>query len=117
MIRRLEDHKRCGFLGFFCVHDFFPCSFSAESCTVNLLYGISKLPCKIDQRELECNFLPFKSFMLDTLTLEEQFLDSVLVLTVVIRQRLFLKSYVVFMEFLTDFSVVGYSAVPLCCTH
>ena len=27
--------------------------------------------------------------MLDTLTLEEQFVDSVLVLTVVIRQRLF----------------------------
>ena len=33
---------------------FFPCSFSAQSCTVNLLYGISKLLCKIDQRELEC---------------------------------------------------------------
>ena len=26
---------------------------SAESCTVNVLYGISKLLCKIDQRELE----------------------------------------------------------------
>ena len=36
------------------VHDcFFPCSFSAESCTINVLYGIYKLPCKINQRELE----------------------------------------------------------------
>ena len=26
---------------------------SAESCTVSLLYGISRLLCKIDQRELE----------------------------------------------------------------
>ena len=59
----------------------------------------------------------FSVFMLDTLTLEEQFVDSFLALTVGIRQRPFLKSYVVFMEFLADFSVVGYSAVPLCCTH
>ena len=43
--------------GFFCMHDcFFPCSFSAESCTVNLLNDISKLLCKIDQRELEISF-------------------------------------------------------------
>ena len=26
---------------------------SADSCTLDLLYVISKLPCKIDQRELE----------------------------------------------------------------
>ena len=46
-------------MGFFlaCV-PFFPCSFSAESCTLNLLYGISKLPCKVDQRELESYYLP-----------------------------------------------------------
>ena len=30
---------------------------SAESCTVNLLYGISKLVCKIDQRELEYSLM------------------------------------------------------------
>ena len=32
---------------------FFSVHISVESCTLNLLYGISKLPCKIDQRELE----------------------------------------------------------------
>ena len=33
-------------------------AFSAKSCTVNLLYGISNLPCKISQRELEYELMP-----------------------------------------------------------
>ena len=37
----------CRALLFFSVH------ISADSCTLNLLYVISKLSCKIDQRELE----------------------------------------------------------------
>ena len=51
----LEDYKR---LGDFhdCAWVFFTVHISAESCTVNLLYGISKLLCKIDQRELEYFF-------------------------------------------------------------
>ena len=47
MTRRLEDHKRRG--GCFAVHDFFTVHISAESCTINLLYVISKSLCKIDQ--------------------------------------------------------------------
>ena len=53
MIRRLEDHKRGGVVLRAYDSFFFPCSFSAESCTINVLYSISKLPCKINQRELE----------------------------------------------------------------
>ena len=47
MTRRLEDHKRRGVvlpcMTVFTLH------ISAESCTVNLLYVISKLLCNIDQ--------------------------------------------------------------------
>ena len=32
---------------------FFLCSFLGESCMINVLYGISNLMCKINQRELE----------------------------------------------------------------
>ena len=42
-----------GYVGLFLRASAFLCSFSAESCSVNLLYGISKLLCKIDQRDLE----------------------------------------------------------------
>ena len=35
---------------------FFPCIFSAESCTMNVLYSTSNLECKINQRELESIF-------------------------------------------------------------
>ena len=47
--------------GFFSVH------FSADSCMLNLLYGINKLPCKIDQRELEMKVmtrLTYNNFIL-----------------------------------------------------
>ena len=56
MQTHLKDHKR---LGVFhdCAWLFFTVHISAESCTVNLLYGISKLLCKIDQRELESSVL------------------------------------------------------------
>ena len=55
MTRRLEIISDVGF--FFCVHDcFFSVHISADSCTLNLLYVISKLSCKIDQRELETTF-------------------------------------------------------------
>ena len=47
MTRRLEDHKRRGVvlpcMTVFTVH------ILTESCTVNLLYVISKLLCKTDQ--------------------------------------------------------------------
>ena len=52
MIRRLEDHKRCGFFLRAWLF-FFPCNFSAESCTINVLYGTSNLPCNINQRDLK----------------------------------------------------------------
>ena len=32
----------------------FSTQFAAESCMKNVLYNISKLPCKINQCELEC---------------------------------------------------------------
>ena len=55
MQTHLEDHKGLGVLHD-CAWLFFTVHISAESCTVNLLYGISKLLCKIDQRELEFGF-------------------------------------------------------------
>ena len=59
MQTHLEDHKRLGFF-YDCAWLFFAVHISAESCTVNLLYGISKLLCKIDQRELEQRIWLFK---------------------------------------------------------
>ena len=56
MQTHLEDHKRLGFFSWLCM-TVFTVHISAESCTVNLLYGISKLLCKIDQRELGNNII------------------------------------------------------------
>ena len=51
MTRRLEIISD---VGLFCrAWLFFSVHISADSCTLNLLYVISKLSCKIDQRELE----------------------------------------------------------------
>ena len=51
MTRRLEI---IGDVELFCRASlFFSMHISADSCTLNLLYVISKLRCKIDQRELE----------------------------------------------------------------
>ena len=51
MTRRLEIISD---VGLFCrAWLFFSVHISADSCTINLLYVISKLSCKIDQRESE----------------------------------------------------------------
>ena len=52
MQTHLEDHKQRGFFFVACM-TFLPGSFSAESCTLNFLYGISNLRCLINQCELE----------------------------------------------------------------
>ena len=46
---------------------FFSLYISADSCTLNLLYVISNLSCKIDQRELEraINILYNQFFVLE----------------------------------------------------
>ena len=58
MIRCLEDHKRRGVFFFACMTvfsvQFLSRIMHSKSCTVN---GISKLLCKIDQRELEQAFI------------------------------------------------------------
>ena len=46
----LEDHNRRRV--FFACMILFLCNFLAEPCTINVLYGSSNLPCKINQHEL-----------------------------------------------------------------
>ena len=55
MTRRLEIISDVGL--FWRAWLFFSVHISADSCMLNLLYVISKLSCKIDQRELEQKFV------------------------------------------------------------
>ena len=60
MTRRLEIISD---VGLFCsAWLFFSVHISADSCTLNLLYVISKLQCKIDQRELEMGLMHTKHY-------------------------------------------------------
>ena len=61
MTRRLEIMND---VGLFCrAWLFFSVHISADSCTLNLFYVISKLSCKIDQRELEKGSLNIQCLM------------------------------------------------------